>query len=626
MCGIAGYYEKGISIKKELFENMVDMVSYRGPDGRGTYYEDDIALGHRRLSVIDTSEAGAQPLHYDNRYIVVYNGEIYNYIEIKELLLNEGYRFNSCSDSEVLVAAYSFWGEKCVEHFIGMWAFAIYDRQEKSIFASRDPYGIKPFYYYYSKNKLVFSSEIKQIIYVLNTVNYVNLDVLMNYLINGRQDYSEDTFFRNIKQLRPGCVLKYNISNDSLVVKKYYYYKNKCNNNSFSENADYFRKEFENSISLHLRSDVPVGFCLSGGLDSSAIVCMTDMIKNKHGDTGYRLHTISSCFDDYEYDEQEYIDEVVKRTNVESHKIFPRMDELWEKLDEIIFHMDEPICSSSVFAQWSVFREAKAQGLTVMLDGQGADEQLAGYTEFYEVRFADLFRRLKFITLYSEYRSYCRLRACHENNYLGLKTLISAFAHSIPLPKCIRKKKRMYQIKKMLVPFSEKQMIKYFVNNCVEYNRNNPDKYIIDNFESGLQALLHFEDRNSMAFSIESRVPFLCKCLVDVTFEIPFEHKINGGVTKVVLREALKDVLPEKIFNRYSKLGFVTPEDKWMNSNPDFIKKEFMNAIEVLSPILPRDTALKWFEKEGYFVRRGDSMLWRILCAAKWVKVFDVKF
>nr|MCR5233636.1 asparagine synthase (glutamine-hydrolyzing) [Lachnospiraceae bacterium] len=411
MCGIAGCYHTDKEVNRELFEKMVDMIEYRGPDDRGTFYDQNLALGHRRLSIIDLSDAGHQPFYYRDRYVLVYNGEIYNYRELRGELEDAGYSFDTETDTEVLIAAYDKYGSACVERFNGMWAFAVYDRLEHCLFLSRDRFGVKPLYYYHKDGTLIFASEEKQIIKMADHRFRVNRPRLMEYLIRGVHDYSEETMFMDIFQLRGGCNMFYDLRNDKKEIQRYYDIADiPQSDESFEEAAAGFRKAFEESVRLRLRADVPVGYCLSGGLDSSAIVCMADRII-KDDNLDVKQESVSSCFEDKRYDEQEYIDEVLKFTAVEGHKIFPQGNDVLKDLDDVLWHMDEPFTSTSMYAQWNVFKGAAEQGLTVMLDGQGADEQLAGYTGYYSVIFAEYLRKFKFGKFFRELKAYKKLRA-----------------------------------------------------------------------------------------------------------------------------------------------------------------------------------------------------------------------
>lgn len=400
--------------------------------------------------------------------------------------------------------------------------------------------------------------------------------------------------------------------------------KVKYNDNSKEENYKIFKEKFLKAIEIRLRADVPVGSCLSGGLDSSSIVCAVhENLKNKNA-TDIQ-HTVSSCFDDKKYDEQEYIDAVVRDTSVEAHKVFPDMGEVFDVLDKIIWHMDEPFAGTSIFAQWNVFKTAKEHGLTVMLDGQGADEQLAGYTPFYQVLFVDLFKRGKFKQLNKEIKSYLSLRAGTEVKK-PWEIMASALVSAV-FPESFKFK--LHNVYRKFIgggmPFPDR-----FYNNKVykkshgAYNMKDARKYIDASMHQGMRSLLHYEDRDSMAHSIESRVPFLDYELAEFIFSVPIGQKIEEGKTKNIMREGLKDILPTEIYNRYSKLGFVTPEDKWLKENEEFFYDELEKACDVLSAIVEKERVMNWYKSHVQKTKRGDSTCFRIICAAHWVQVFGV--
>ena len=624
MCGIAGCYLINKKVDRETFEQMVDIISYRGPDDRDTFYEGNLALGHRRLSIIDLSEAGHQPFHYKDRYVVVFNGEIYNYKELREELISRGCSFVSECDTEVLIAAYDQYGPACVDRFNGMWAFAVYDRKEKTVFLSRDRFGVKPLYYYHKDGSFIFASEGKQIIMMAGHRFRVNRPRLMEYMIRGVHDHTEETMFMDIMQLRGGCSMLYRMEKDSISVKRYYDLSETVpGNESFEEAAANFRKCFENAIRLRLRADVPVGYCLSGGLDSSSIVCMADSIIKKDG-LKVEQESISSCFEDKRYDEQEYIDEVLKHTEVRGHKIFPQGSSVLDDLDDVLWHMDEPFGSTSMYAQWNVFKGAKEHGLTVMLDGQGADEQLAGYTGFYSVILAEYLRKLRLRRFRHELECYKKLRASTEKYVNSKKIIIEAVIGAF-LPGKLQKfgKIHMFYLKQGL-PF-EPEDIKKTIYGIDLYPAGDSRRYILDQLKCNLSMLLHYEDRNSMAHSIESRVPFMDPELAGCAFRMPIDYKLRDGITKYVVREGLKDVLPDKIRNRYSKLGFVTPEDQWINNSPEVFRKEIEEAADVLAPLLKKERVMAWYDRIEGNVQRMDFMPWRIICASHWVKLFDLE-
>lgn len=623
MCGISVWFQNNGLINKNKFEKMNNIIRHRGPDDEGYYYDLSLAMGHRRLAIIDVSANGHQPFMYKDRYALVYNGEIYNYIELKKELELKGYRFYTETDTEVLIAMYDCYGEECTRYLNGMWAFVIYDKKERVLFGSRDRFGIKPLYYYFDNEKLLLASEIKQILAVEEKCAQVNRSILERYLVYGDLDYSDETFFKNIYKIPMGNSFQYKL--DDYNFKLFSYYEPDCSQKgrkykNYQEACDSFFKAFEQSVKLRLRSDVKVGYCLSGGLDSSAIVCMANKVL-KESMCGRKQHTVSSCSDDIQYDEQEYIDEVITQTDFVSHKIFPSEGKLFDELDKIIWHMDEPFGSTSIYAQWNVFKKAKECNLKVMLDGQGADEQLAGYTPFYKVLFCHYLRRMKLVKFYKEWKAYKRLRYSTEK-YIkppSIRYLLSSAYLPNKLTKLLEKKTVRNDS-----PFSERMLEESRLADEGIYNIKHSEKYFKDSLCYGLQPLLHYEDRNSMAFSIESRVPFLDVNLVNSLAKMPIDYKIRHARTKAVMRDSLDNILPKKVAQRMSKLGFVTPEDKWVEQNKAVYRDELIRACNNLQGIVDREKVLQWYDKKEE-IERGDSTVWRIICAGHWIEVFHVR-
>lgn len=629
MCGIAGliYKNENTVIAQEI-EKMLDTIIHRGPDGVGKeIFDNKIALGHRRLAIIDLSKDGHQPFCINSRYWITFNGEIYNYLELREKLIEKGYSFSTKTDTEVLLTAFIEWGENCVNYFNGMWAFAIYDSAKNKIFCSRDRYGIKPFYFELTDKRFVFASEIKELIAVKedNEIK-VEMDNFIAYLATGVLEANERTMFAGIKKLMGGYNLTFDCNSFAINIYKWYdLSKIELNKSSKEENYDLFREKFLKAVNLRLRADVSVGSCLSGGLDSSSIVCAVHKNLEKSGKEEIQ-YTVSSCFEDKRYDEQEFIDAVVRDTGVKAYKIFPNMDESFDELDKIIWHMDEPFAGTSIFAQWNVFKAAKECGLTVMLDGQGADEQLAGYTPFYKVLFIDCLKHGKIKRLMHEIKAYQEHRASTE--VVKMWEILLSTITSTVLPDWIRARGNKIFRKRYGdgLPFPAE-----FYDNPVSksvyksYDKRNPQNYIDASMHCGMSALLHYEDRDSMAHSIESRVPFLDYELTEFIFSVPIGQKIQEGKTKNILREGMKDILPPEIYNRYSKLGFVTPEDQWVKDNEEIVYHELENACDVLSALLDKDKILSWYKEHVNSTQRGDNTWFRIICAAHWVQIFNVK-
>ena len=427
MCGIAGILNFNRSkVLHDDLQKITDVIAHRGPDGEGHWINENknVGFGHRRLSIIDLTDSGKQPMHYaSGRYTITFNGEIYNYIELRELLKTKGYIFLSNSDTEVLLAMYDWKKEHCLSFLDGMFAFAIWDENEQSLFCARDRFGEKPFYYSLENGKeFCFASEMKAL-WAHGISKENDNKVLDNYLKTGSAIFAEDatkTFYAKIKQLDSGHYLI--INNKMELLTKCYYHLDHIQLNKnikLTDAIEEFKQLFLESIKLRLRSDVSVGSSLSGGLDSSSIVMLIDSLK----DSMINQHTFSARFDGFVRDEGVQMHQVLNKCkNVVPHEVWPQEQEFQEIIDKIIFHQEEPFGSSSVFAQWKVMELAKKNGTVVLLDGQGADEYLAGYLPFYGLYFKQLFFTNKKKYQY-EKAAYFKLRGIEGTSFESEETL-----------------------------------------------------------------------------------------------------------------------------------------------------------------------------------------------------------
>ncbi len=563
MCGIVGIYQFSSEVVDiKILQKMSEVIHHRGPDDEGYYFDKNIGLGHRRLSIIDLSPAGHQPMsNEDGSVWITYNGEIFNYVELMAELQDKGHVFKSKTDTEVIIHAYEEWGVECLSRFNGMFAFAIWDSKRKRLFCARDRFGIKPFYYFYDNKQFLFASEIKALLEDRSVERSPNQQIIYDFLVQAYLDHTDETFFKGIKQLLPAHYLL--ISNEKLEIKRWWDINETKRFDSLTDDgyASRFYELFEDAIRLRLRSDVPVGTCLSGGLDSSSIVCVANklMFGKKDEDISERQKTFSSCFDLSEYDERVYINAVLEKTSAEANFIFPKAEELFDIISDIIWHQDEPFSSTSIVAQWYVMKEASKK-IKVLLDGQGADELLAGYHGYFGALYSDLIKNFRLIRLFKELIYY------KKNHHKFQPHVFSNIARSF-LPSylvSILRGRIKGDISWLDTNFQKKYKRSFDLTNKFPNHFDNLLYNILTKY--GLPALLHYEDRNSMAFSIEARVPFLDYRLVEFMFSLPSEQKIRNGTTKVVLRNAMKDILPEKVRTRQDKMGFVTPEDIWFRT------------------------------------------------------------
>ncbi|MCC6721091.1 MAG: asparagine synthase (glutamine-hydrolyzing) [Bacteroidia bacterium] len=573
MCGIFGYLgNQAIDIKR-----CTDIIYHRGPDSEGFLSYDfsknkkfvtgqdaidfgksenfKLIFGFRRLAIIDLSQEANQPfIDASNHYSIIFNGEIYNHIELRKELEELGHSFQTNSDTEVLLKSYMAWDKDCVNKFNGMWSFSILDLQKNIIFCSRDRFGVKPFYYYSEENKFIFSSEIKQM-FEADVPKQINENIVRDFLQKNIVNHNSETFFKDIFQLSPGHNIVIDISSPIITYKITRFWHLNSNieykNLTFEEACKEFKKIFINSIKLRFRSDVPIGSCLSGGLDSSSIVCAAVKEMN------HEIHTFSAVFKKYKkYDESFYIELIKKKyPEIITHFITFNEESIINELEKVVWHQDEPFGSFSIFAQFLVMQSSSKEGVKVLLDGQGGDEILFGYRKYQAFYIKELLKRgkllksIKIILNLLSHKEFNFFSIEGFKRYLGLNESFNFLTNkckNIPLSSSIG-----LRSSKSLKAKSKEDIEKY-----------------------SYPPLLRYEDRNSMAFSIETRVPFMDYKLVTFLHSLPSDFIINKGFTKYILRESLKEYLPFKIKNRISKLGFATPQNEWIKEKLFPIMKE----------------------------------------------------
>lgn len=577
MCGIAGIVSHDpANIHLSVLKKMADAVSHRGPDGEGFWINDEHTVGfaHRRLSVIDLSEEASQPMHFfhndpdqNNRYTIIYNGEIYNYLEIRDELFSRGYQFKNRCDTEVILAAYDCYKEECLQHFDGMFAFAIWDNKEQTLFMARDRFGEKPFFYWYDEQTgFYFAGEIKAL-WAAGIEKQVDEQALLYYLALGVTQFpneKESTFYRNIKAIPPAHYVKWGIKNKSFAPVKYWDIDKNIHNDPGEKDAvEKFRSLFFTSVKRRLRSDVWIGTSLSGGLDSSSIVSVINNII-----TSEDYKSFSAVFPGYEKDESSYIKEVALAFGLDDYSIAPTADDFIKDFDTLCYHHEQPFGSASVYTQYAVCKLAKQHNTKVLLDGQGADEILAGYPKYFHWYLQELIATRKFAAFFKE------KKALTQNNLLSgwnYRNYISAYAPALTASVL---KNRQY---KLLTGNTE--LTPDFIHsfNCAnkiykpEVRRLNDILYF-DSMQMGLEELLRNADRNAMAHGIEMRLPFLSHELVEFIFSLPAAYKIQHGYTKWILRESVKYIIPSSIVWRKDKIGFEPPQKMWM-AQPAFAER-----------------------------------------------------
>lgn len=629
MCGIFG------SIGFPPDPGCIDIVAHRGPDGRGWRVFDSpagpVALGHRRLAIIDMSDNGLQPMaDPSGRYQLVFNGEIYNYIELRDELRAQGVAFTTESDSEVLLLAYIHWGESALARLRGMFAFIIWDDRAKRFFAARDRYGIKPLYFVANAQGIGFASEIKQLLELPGIPRALNLARAHDFLANGISDHTAETFFAGILQLRGGesALIDLSAGRVSAPVVRRWHAVALPDIAPISERdaADRFRALLSDSVRLHLRADVPVGSCLSGGLDSSSIVCLMAQMLTA---SSAGLHTVSACYEDKSVDEKPFMDAVVERTGARAHFIFPRAEDVFQRASDITWHQDEPFGSTSIFAQWCVFEEARKAGIKVMLDGQGADEILAGYHSLFPVYLAELARSFRLQELARVMRD---RQSAHGQSLLMQIARLGFSLAPEGLKANVRRTHRGqmqhgWMATEALAALSRQPTALQTAAESLGLAapKDIAGYCLVMAHASNMPMLLHWEDRNSMAHSIEARVPFLDPPLVDFALALGNQHKLVGADTKRVLRRAMADILPPEVSQRRDKLGFATPEEAWFRGPLrhlvlDGVERTLRVLPGLLDPAGVRRLATDILDGRKPF----DFALWRIVSLGLWAERFRV--
>ncbi|WP_027882486.1 asparagine synthase (glutamine-hydrolyzing) [Meiothermus rufus] len=633
MCGIAGIVlHKPGSLAWAV--TALRGLEHRGPDDYGwlvaggelskgqdwTEKEGSLLLVHRRLSILDLSALGAQPMSSpDGRYHIVFNGEIYNYLELRRELLALGYSFRSGSDTEVLLAAWSQWGVGCLNRLEGMFAFALYDQKTRSVHLVRDFFGIKPLYYCRFAKGLGFASEIPVLLELEGVSRKVNPQRLYRYLRFGLTDDGGETLFADVKQLPPAHYLHIDLDNPQLSQPIRYWQPQlePISEVSFAEAAEQVREHFLQNIRLHLRSDVPVGAALSGGIDSSAIV-----MAMRYLEPDLELHTFTYVADGG-VSEEPWAELVGQAARARVHKVRPSAAELVADLDHLIKVQGEPFGSTSIYAQYRVFRLAQEAGIKVMLDGQGADELLAGYAIYGGARLASLLKQGNWN------QALAFLQASQLEPALK-DTWKSALGFLLP-PGWESLARRL--IGQELVPAWMK--VDWFVERGVRlasprrpHGREVLRGELLQSLtETSLPKLLRYEDRNSMAHSIESRVPFLTPKFVELLLNLPEAYILSPqGQTKAVFRKAMHGLVPQAILERKDKVGFATPEQSWMSQLAPWVEQVL--DTEALSNIQPlkKEVIRAEFASILSGKRTFDSRVWRWINLVAWVRLFEVRF
>jgi asparagine synthase (glutamine-hydrolysing) len=669
MCGISGIINTG-SGKYGIAEikAMTDMVKHRGPDDAGyllvaenntissvgdtdtpaevyitnTPYKPAIniadtvknsytaALGHRRLAILDLSPYGHCPMSYCNgRYWITFNGEIYNFNELKTELISKGHQFISHTDTEVILAAYAEWGVTCLQRFHGMWAFAIYDIQQQEIFLARDRFGIKPLYYWMSPEKsFCFASEVKQFTVLPGWQAILNNQRAFDYLVYNMTDHTDETMFRGVYHVTAGHYLKCPMSTIAVTgagrvkLTKWYQPEYTGTAISFDEAAVNFEKYFKASVKKHLVSDVPLGSALSGGLDSTAIVCEINNLLKGEGKNS-KQQTFSYCSADERYNEKKWIEAVLQTVNVDAHYVEENEKSVTDTALNLIWYNDEPNQSQSELATYYIYQSAKEKNIKVLTNGQGADEYLSGYEAFSQFRWLQLLKKGKISRLNYEIdnnRSF--------TNYGRVGTYIRLCYFMVPnfVQKFFRRRTATYKAITSVIDTDTLKASDNHPYNDMEYNTgsvfNIAHRQMLN---SPLPKYLRYEDRMSMANSVEARVPFLDHKLVEFTTQLPADYLDGLGEQKKILLYGLKNILPAAILSRKDKIGFATSEEKWVRQQMTAEFRQLLQDSINNSKGIIKPSALTYFDGVVSGTIPFSYTYWRLIAFGAWMKIFNVQ-
>lgn len=619
MCGIFGFASVEKKVNKKLFEESLLFIKHRGPDFQDfKEINKNVALGHTRLSILDLSSINNQPFTVEDRYTISFNGEIFNYIEIRKELESKGFSFVTSGDTEVILKSYQYWGENCVNKFNGMWAFSIYDNLKDTLFCSRDRFGIKPFCFSNFNDTLIFSSECKPILNYFPNLRKPNYNVIANFCYKGLGAQYSETWFEGIKRLLPGHNLLW--EKGRVTIEKYWDYEAKIDASiDFNDSKDVFRNLVKSSINYRLRSDVNIGSTLTSGLDSSTIV---GLIKEQD-DKKINTYTAYSENEDFKSnDKQSYKGNVdLNEANI-TNKLNEDFDTLpnlirvdfsnySEKLKEVVYYLESGNSSFATIPMLQVYKEAKKK-VKVLMEGQGADELLGGYVlDIFPYYILELLKKLKFIRVFKDLKKFKKVYSIKYLFISFFRSLDNKFINELRFKlkdiNFINRKSFDYKYLKDSNKFGH------------DYKTEKLNSKLIEKHSGGLINLLHYGDVLSMSQGIETRLPFMDYRLVEYVFKLNFTHKIKDLKGKLLLRNSFKNILPDYIYNSKIKIGFSTPLNKIL-----FQDEEIKNILLTYNynDFFDNDKIKKIYEKSKIGKSNYDTLLFKILSTKIWFKLY----
>ncbi|MFO0961582.1 MAG: asparagine synthase (glutamine-hydrolyzing) [Phycisphaerales bacterium] len=608
MCGIAGLIALDGSVPDlRVVESMTAAVAHRGPDGAGTALRGSVAFGHRRLAILDLSPEGRQPMESaDGSLSITFNGEIYNYLELREELRALGHRFRTGTDTEVLLAAYAQWGPRCVDRCNGMWAFAIHDARTQTVFCSRDRFGVKPFCFARLGTRLAFGSEPAQLLPLLPRVR-ADRATLEGFLFAGIDEPVERTFFEGIEKLPGGHSLTIDLRSGACEIRREYEIGRPAGLASLDPEAaaQAYGERLREAVSLRLRADVPVGTCLSGGLDSSAVAALAS--EPYRAARGERFRAITAVSEEAGNDETPFAGAVAQRSALDWITIRPSTADFVATIEDVVRTQQEPFGGPSICMQWFVMRTAREQGVPVLLDGQGGDETLLGYRRYFAAFMLERWRARGLGAMLREMRA-CRRNGAQVGTARLLLNLLVQGSPTVARWK-LRLRARWAREMPPLPAIVEEEA--RTMNDLDALQR-------LDIARTSLPPLLRFEDRNSMRFAVETRLPFLDWRSVETALALAPEAKFREGWTKWALRRCMEGTLPTEVVWRRWKIGFEAPTRTWL-AHHDAAMREAVAGSRLLAQY-----GRPGFADEG-FSRLHHSVRWRLYSVAMWERAFGVE-
>jgi len=602
MCGLAGVVlneRDGNPLR--TVARMLAVLRHRGPDDEGTYVQATVALGFRRLSILDLSPAGHQPMSAANGLVtIIFNGEIYNFVELRKELESRGHSFRSTGDTEVLLHSYLEWGVECLSRLNGMWSFVIHDRRTNSLFGARDRFGIKPFYYHRSDGRFVFASEIKAIRASGLYEDRLNAVVASSFLVDGRLDETAETFYAGIRALPAGCSFVYSLGDGTYSESRYWDIA-QAPTHAVNNITETFAELFEDAVRLHMRSDVPIGIHLSGGLDSTSIACAAARIRSAAGAEG---PPFVFSYMPKEFDESQYIRATVEQTRARLIELKTSASDLWSDLETMLRFQDEPVHTLTALVSFQLMRATAAHGIRVVLNGQGGDETLAGYSNYFRNYWSVLLRNSGVSAMWREMKRFAEVHGGPGPMRLFADVLSRKMFYKlgeIPSYRAWALRRRAARIREgWFTPELVREVPQSYpfppadLNGALAYaQRVDP-----------LPLYLRLEDRNSMAFSIEARLPFLDYRVAELAFRLPDEWKLRGPWNKYVLRESMSGRIPENVRIRPDKMGFPVPAHTWFSEN---LFEPVMDLLTSRQAIESGRYRVETIERDMYRHRRGEA-------------------